>query len=402
MLTRLLINQFRSCEHVEVTEIGAITAFVGRNGVGKTNVLSALRWLAILVTSSADLAAMTPITFESGRDVEAEFSFGGVKFLYRARASRKAGQPGVGSAIEHVFEEHLHSNSGGGFKPVITRNGEALLLHANDSPAPKALKIGVQISALGAVLSLLPVEDDLRRSVEPLVNFVRKIHYYPLDEAISGEGRDAVNDGFFVQSTAYETWKEQVVEKGGYSESAVLKLLHLHLNDPQRYAEITEIIGPNGLGLIYEVFIESVEIKPNDGQSFIHIVMFRMANSQQMFRFGDLSAGTRRAIRLVTALLFDDSTVMLVEHPEDGIHRGLLKKLMAVLKEYSGEKQVMLSTHSSAVVNALDTPDIRLVAAIDSQTIVRPLSESEKEQCSRYLEDEGSIFEFIESLQDNE
>ena len=40
----------------------------------------------------------------------------------------------------------------------------------------------------------------------------------------------------------------------------------------------------------------------------------------------ELSTGTQRIIRLIVSLIFDQSSVMLVEHPEDGIHGGLLRQ----------------------------------------------------------------------------
>ena len=69
--------------------------------------------------------------------------------------------------------------------------------------------------------------------------------------------------------------------------------------------------------------------------------------------FEDLSAGTRRLIRLLVSLIFDQSNVMLVEHPEDSIHRGLLIKLLDILRGYSDQSQLILSSHSSVVFNTL-------------------------------------------------
>ena len=62
---------------------------------------------------------------------------------------------------------------------------------------------------------------------------------------------------------------------------------------------------------------------------------------------------------------------MLVEHPEDSIHQGLLRKLLGVLRTYSGQSQLILSSHSSVVFNTLDPRAIRLVTMEEGNTKVR-------------------------------
>jgi predicted ATPase len=44
--------------------------------------------------------------------------------------------------------------------------------------------------------------------------------------------------------------------------------------------------------------------------------------------YDELSLGTRRVLHLIVSLILDRSSLMLVEHPEDSIHRGLMRKLM--------------------------------------------------------------------------
>jgi len=52
MLKRINITQFRSCHGVILDDLGPVTALVGRNGAGKTNVLKAIEWVASGATSA--------------------------------------------------------------------------------------------------------------------------------------------------------------------------------------------------------------------------------------------------------------------------------------------------------------------------------------------------------------
>ena len=51
MLKRIEIKSFRSCRDVVLDNLGATTVLVGRNAVGKTNILKAIEWVASTATS---------------------------------------------------------------------------------------------------------------------------------------------------------------------------------------------------------------------------------------------------------------------------------------------------------------------------------------------------------------
>ena len=90
---------------------------------------------------------------------------------------------------------------------------------------------------------------------------------------------------------------------------------------------------------------------------------------------------------------------MLLEHPKDGIHRGLLRKLIDVLRNYSDQTQLIASSHSPVVFNALNPGSVRLVTMEDGETKVRALSPEEANVVSKYLEEEGSLSDFLETVE---
>ncbi|XXY51308.1 ATP-binding protein [Sorangium sp. So ce269] len=111
--------------------------------------------------------------------------------------------------------------------------------------------------------------------------------------------------------------------------------------------------------------------------------------------FGYLSDGTLRIVEILVNLIDPNEVVLLIEEPETAIHPGLLRKLLAEIDAYSSNRQVVISTHSPFVVNWALPNEIRLVERVACCTNVRALSESEAARVAAYLEDDGTLGEYI-------
>ena len=118
------------------------------------------------------------------------------------------------------------------------------------------------------------------------------------------------------------------------------------------------------------------------------------------FPFASLSFGTRRVIRLLTYLLYDNATVSLIEQPEDGIHSGLLHKLIPILRSYSNPNQFLITSHSPEVFNRITPDEVRLVDLKDGVTSVRALTSKEVDAACHFMQSDGPLAEFIESVQE--
>ena len=51
-LKKVTLRNFRTCHEVELTDLEHLTVLMGRNGVGKTNILQGIEWLARTASSS--------------------------------------------------------------------------------------------------------------------------------------------------------------------------------------------------------------------------------------------------------------------------------------------------------------------------------------------------------------
>ena len=135
------------------------------------------------------------------------------------------------------------------------------------------------------------------------------------------------------------------------------------------------------------------------GESYLFVAFEpspRIGGSGNFFPLSQLSDGTRRALRAVTALLFDKRSLMLMEQPEDSMHPGLLEKLIDVFRSYSSRSQIVFTTHSPDVLDLLEPDELILVTAPNGRTQARHLSTDETVRAKQYLKDKGSLSEFVE------
>ena len=91
--------------------------------------------------------------------------------------------------------------------------------------------------------------------------------------------------------------------------------------------------------------------------------------------------------------------MLLIEEPEVCIHHGLLNSIVELIKTYSREKQIIISTHSDAVLDELDIHNVFKVTKDDGAgTKVTGINKSLKGQELRalrnFLKTEGTLGEY--------
>jgi predicted ATP-dependent endonuclease of OLD family len=142
----------------------------------------------------------------------------------------------------------------------------------------------------------------------------------------------------------------------------------------KKYTQIEEVkVDENSLRIVKneeeELVIDNI------------VVQFKINGS--WFYWNSLSDGTKRIFYLVESVFsypnkYGDRRFILLEEPELGIHPDQLYKLMDFLVEQSKEKQIIITTHSPEVLNAIspDELDRIIVTRFDAKkgTIMRKLS----------------------------
>ena len=89
----------------------------------------------------------------------------------------------------------------------------------------------------------------------------------------------------------------------------------------------------------------------------------------------------------------------MIEEPEVCVHHGLLSSIVEMIKVYSADKQIFISTHSDSVLDKLNVDNVfRVWRTKDNGTqisnIKRNMKSKELLALKNYLLNEGSLGEF--------
>lgn len=404
MLESFTIKNFRSCENTSIRLNEPVIALVGKNGVGKTNLLHAIQLVADLCVGERDSTFVVyPRDHSSPTEFKLAFTVNSVKCEYHTKRGSRRSKNGN-------LEESLMA----GGTTLYHRVGETIRTEKENLPD---LEIGVRTSALSALLQLLPQSHELKRELDPIDAYLRSVRYQPLIQGfqehvtgplafrVMGEFRGDLSP--VIEVSKYEAWKAEQKD-GPPSRSVQLRLLDLYLTDNEGWQELAILLGEDGLGLIQEIEVQDVmvrrsnrdEAEPDSEEGYVisFIPCAGLAGAGRSFRFRGLSAGTWRVVQLATYLIYDKYSCMLIEQPEDSIHAGLLAKVIDILRTYSGGTQLVCTTHSPRVMNLVGPSSIRFVTADNGRTRVSELTGNDLKAAQAYLEDEGTLSEFLETL----
>ena len=396
MLTQIEIKNYRSCRHVVLKDLGPLTVLVGRNAAGKSNILRGIRALADAASSQFGF----PIHGDEQMSVSCQALLNEGTYDYEFRAPKLVPRD---SELRHEtrLSESLRYRRGyGGTSPVFERLGEEVRI--SNGNGQTLMNIGGSTPCMAALLALLPDDSETARVIRPFVRFLEGIRYYDLARA----GR--VDKQRLIRQAEYDEWLARHPRRLG--TSPLMRLLHMALANEAQLSEVRSLLGTNGLGLLDEIvcYANPFTKRPRtvEGRDQWYRVAFAPTSPGQsrddllFFDYSDLATGTQRLIRIVVSLIHDQSAVMLLEHPEDGIHRGLLRKLIDLLQKYSDQSQLIIASHSTVVFNSIDPRAIRLVTMAEGGTSVRSLTDKELRAAKTFLEDEGTLSDFIESVEE--
>ena len=405
MIKKIEIHNYRSCYSTSIDFDGNVCALIGKNGVGKTNILKCIQWLASAVVISEQMWAnfSTLSRFVPDKTtVRVHLALDPNAYEYVVEVPVDLGGS---NGPDNGLAETLTLRRGHDASTVVFRRlGEEVKIFGRNDP----IRVNRWTPSIGALLSLLPSSDPIMNNLSEVAAFLKKVHYYPLDEASSQE--DVVTEHM------YNDWLVKCNSDGSLTGSSSCRLIFMWENDKDLFNEFQALIGPEGLGILTQLKIFTVTSGSLDTQSGgftngtttkFYLPRFRPAaqmggyNSNYPFAFSDLSAGTRRVIQIVVSLLFDKRSVMLIEQPEDSIHPGLLRKLIDLLRSYSDRSQIIFATHSSEVLDMLRPEEVLMVTAPEGRTEARKLSGDEVSQAERFLKNEGSLSEFLEPFDES-
>ncbi|MBX3317194.1 MAG: ATP-binding protein [Phycisphaeraceae bacterium] len=390
---------YRSCTNVVLDLVPNVVAIIGKNGAGKSNLLKGIDHAATIASSQNPIdlnwLSSNNDTFSSSMtiaDSDGEYSYTISSILVTLSDSSKET---LGLHERLVFKDHAGTEA-----ILIHRQGEL----AEFPTAGIAIGINHRMPAMSAVLSMFPNKHEQLLKIRRVRDILLSVQYYPLEEPASGT--------LMIPASYFEQWANEYEIEGNPSKSVLLRLVYASQRSPGIFDEINSLLGDNGLDLLKSIDVVKVELpKPRQSQASggspdtetNYSVFFTpsdsLAGAGESFQFLDLSVGTRRIIRLITSLIFDKRSVMLIEQPEDSINLSVIHKVLSLLRSYSQSTKIIFSTHSPEILDMLDPTEIRIVHAVNGSTVVHSLSEADVEHARQFLRSDGLLSEYIESLE---
>jgi predicted ATPase len=114
-----------------------------------------------------------------------------------------------------------------------------------------------------------------------------------------------------------------------------------------------------------------------------------------------ISDGTINVAALIVALYFERKPVAVFEEPERNVHPHLISRIVAMMKEASLHKQIIVTTHNPEVIRNADIGDVHFVAR-DREGFTTITKPAEREDVKGFLQNEIGLEElFVQNLLHN-
>ena len=411
------VENFRSFSEIDV-ELSPFNVVIGSNAAGKSNFISVFKFLRDISRNGL----VNAIAMQGGQDYLRNAKIGSardmvIRVTYIPDLTWQAGEGSVAlpSALEVTscdcsYEFALRFDpSGNGF--VISRDRLVIgfdiasctctVKRAGDKELPGRGEIRVS-SDNGAVLYAVTVPEGCclteNEIIPPLFRgkripekalLLETIFAYPLPHIGKFFDKIAVYDidPKLAKKGVAISGKHEL-EEDGSNLALVLKAILETPEKKRKFSNLLRDVLP---------FVEDFSIKKFMDVSFILTLRERYAKSIDL-PASSLSDGTISVFAIIVALYFEEKPFIIIEEPVSHIHPFLISRLMAMMKEASSKKQVMVTTHSTEVVKYADLSSILLISR-DSEGFSILSHPGDKEEVQTFLANEIGIEElYVQNL----
>lgn len=385
-LTAANIVNFRSCINTRLEMHDTLTALIGINGVGKTNILTTLIILGKLSSyrrlRSPDILKETSVskveleflidkeTYQLSANLYFDLNEASDEVAY-AELKIKNRRSRAWSKVENLYLDYLS---------YAYRNNISLKV---DRLAPKD-------------------SSPLRHAKNSIIEYISTISYYSATQ-FSDPTRSPVS---------VEMQDKRLLRSYSRSKSHEMFIFDLYnaYEKSLAFNQYIDIVGPDGLALVDNITFTEYDL-PNSSVKVLHGGHIRKVERHKRvvvptFHVDELhlsptqlSEGTFKTLALIFYILNDDSDFLLIEEPEVCVHHGLLSSVVELIKIKSNEKQIIISTHSDYILDMLSPENVVVVTktkdtGTKALTLDKTLGKTDYAYLKKYLNDSGNLGEY--------
>jgi predicted ATPase len=365
---QLVLKRFRSVPSERIT-FDNPTIFVGRNGSGKSNLVSAFSFLAEAMASP----------------LQAVFDKAGGISAVRNRSSGQSYPPNLGLRVDlgqlngkeasgyYAFEVKALPNYG--FSVVR----EQCSVAAEGGASAWFDRVGTQFrSNVGGVR---PAIDPASLSL-PVVGGEAK--FAPVLRALAAMRVYSIEPSKLRDMQEPDTGTS-LKSDGGNVTSVLKEIERRSAGDFQRISDILATIVPN---------TKRVQVKKHGKNLSLEFTQEWGDRKKLKFEGFSMSDGTLRAIGLLAAVFQRPvPSLIAIEEPEATIHPGALESVLDLLRHASKHMQVVITTHSPELLDAkwIDDSHLRIVEWTEGATRVAPVTDVARQALHSHLMGAGDL-----------
>jgi AAA15 family ATPase/GTPase len=397
-LSKIEITNYRSCIETKFQPNAELSVLIGPNGSGKTTVLSAFQLLTKIANTNysyySTRRAVDP--FSTDCLLKVHFKWNNKVVVYEALISLVNNERNEDEILSVHETWYSYSISGSRKKLEIPMQ----VLSEMHGYRP-----GYQediVKYIGRTTNSPDTAQFFTSAILKIAEFIRGMSYYgasiftnPASSPIS----------FEVES--------ETGARRGASISGHKRFLHdLYLcykSNSIDYGIFLDIVGPSGAHLIDRLTFKEIETSSSAHKVSVggrittkekknNLVIPNFIIHKSALSPSQLSEGTFKALALIFYIITNHGPLLLIEEPEVCVHHGLLYSIIDLLKVYSQEKQIIISTHSDQLLDKVDIKSVFKVSRDEEGTevnsISRGMSSDELGALKYYLANEGGLGEY--------
>lgn len=396
-LVKIDIKNYRSCVSTTFEPTQELSALIGPNGSGKTTILSAIQLLIKLYASTNYYRHRSPDPYSSDCVINATFQWFGKKVFYKARISLINN--------ERNEDEILDATESWTMPAVIgSRKQLAIPLGAlsQDYRYPGRSFRESLVSHIGELSGDQEAAEAATRAIVDISKFIASISYYSASVFTNPSS----------SPISFEVDGESMVRRGLISvghKKFLYDLYTAYRNETIDFKNYCEIVGSEGLNLVDHFTFQSIE---TSSSVFKVLVGGRITNREKktslivpnFFIYGNalspsqLSEGTFKTLALIFYIMTNHGSMLLIEEPEVCVHHGLLSSIVELIKSYSHEKQIIISTHSDQLIDHIPLESVFKTTRSEETTsvtsVTKEMGSEELKALRDYLQNEGGLGQY--------
>lgn len=390
-LEKLRIKQFKSCLNTSFDVNNRLTALIGVNGVGKSNILTAVRLLSKLRANRFFGNARLHIDALSVCQIEMRLNVDNVVYDLKVKISYETDQNNHDEVLDAKFQTKLL-----GTKKWFEFDTEFVqFMYRYNGNIPSHLNNFIYEHKGSVKFADIKLTRDI-------IQFLNNINYYGATH-FANPSRTPTHlelDGARPVRTEkphtkfifdlYSVWRKK--------------------DKDTRFNRYLNLVGKEGVGLIDSIKFELTSIpsssheirtggklitRQNNKDIIIPIITLDGLNLSP----NQLSEGTFKTLALLFYIVSDNNNLLIIEEPEVCVHHGLLSSIIELIKNESRRKQIIISTHSDYILDKLKPDNILLVKktkekGTEVKSLSKTLTKNDYNALKYYLNKTGNLGEF--------